>query len=483
MGKNLYRRLNDSFSFVLLFAWSACCAGVASADEFWELTPYRIRVLLDVDVWPGTEPRLATEVASYLIDRCAATAGPIWQIELGAERPESAWFGAEPPDLTGDAFPPAWAEYDKLLLVRVDRQSDVSRVTAREFDVATRRFGTRIERSTRQRRYVPQTVYATFRAAFSPIAQFRVDREDEEHVLLSFKGQGLAAAVDDFRLYATGDVLVPIFRRNDREGRPRPDGIQQVPWTYLVVEPQADDSPLLAKIFSGTKRPFGVRRRGRIEQFALAAQLETDATVLHLTGRIDPTQPMAGCRVFERENLNANKEENGKSEFRLLGVSDRAGTLRVEPADTPVRMVWIKSGKLLLAKLPVVPGLRPTMQVPLPEDEIRLETEGKLTALRNNLIDLVARRSILIVRIRTRLDAGDIDEAQRLFARLDDLPRRPEFRREIDQLEQVAKSDDPQTQRRITGLFTRTKAVLGSFLDSRELTRLQDKINAAKRAE
>ncbi|MBN1854078.1 MAG: hypothetical protein JW829_15225 [Pirellulales bacterium] len=471
----------------VFFGYLACVTGIGSADEFWEYSPYRVLVMMVVKNSPGMQMQTASALRSYLEDRCAVTAGPVWQVTLSEEQPSAAWLGDRPPDLVGESFPPAWSVYDKILFLHVDLEWNGARITAREFDVATRQFGSRIHRTTRQPSHVPRVVFRTFCEAFLPLAQFRIDQEDEDLVHLSFKGQELKAAADDFRLFEPGGVLIPIFRRNDREGRPRPDGIQQVPWTYLAMNPKVEGKSLQARIFSATKRPFGLRRRGRIEQYAITARLTSEATELHLVSQVDPTQPVAGCSILERAasepapDTQAAEGKDPKNAYQLLGVSDRDGMFRLDRSKDPIRTVWIKSGQLLLAKLPVVPGLQPVMEVPLPEDEARLRAEGKLTALRNNLIDLVTRRSILIVRIRTRLDAGDIDGAKRLFEQLDDLPRRLEFHRDIEQQEQLAKSNDPQTQRRIDGLFTRTKAVLGSFLDPRELTRLQDDINAASR--
>ena len=133
-----------------------------------------------------------------------------------------------------------------------------------------------------------------------------------------------------------------------------------------------------------------------------------------------------------------------------------------------------------MARLPVIPGIHHPLDVPLPDDNPRLKAEATLIALRENLIDLVARRNILLARIRKQIDSDKLDEASRLLNQFEELEGRAQFNRELNKQEQLHRSTDPQIQHRIDKLFRETRVVLGHFLDARAASKLRDELNAAQ---
>ena len=92
----------------------------------------------------------------------------------------------------------------------------------------------------------------------------------------------------------------------------------------------------------------------------------------------------------------------------------------------------------------------------------------------------VARRNILVARIRQELQADNLDVARTLIAELDDLPGRAQFNRQLNEQEGRHRSGEAQIQRRIDKLFADTRIVLGHFLDSREVDQLRDELRAAQ---
>jgi hypothetical protein len=142
-------------------------------------------------------------------------------------------------------------------------------------------------------------------------------------------------------------------------------------------------------------------------------------------------------------------------------------------------MLWIKSGELLLAKVPVVWGLADTVEIPLPEDPARIRAAADLQALRTDLVDLVARRNILLARGRAAVADGDLPLSRSLADELDKLPTRSQFNQRINMVAQVAKSRSPVAQSRIDMLVEETRSVLGQYLDPRELSGLRTAINSA----
>src|SRR5262249_33249717 len=86
-------------------------------------------------------------------------------------------------------------------------------------------------------------------------------------------------------------------------------------------------------------------------------------------------------------------------------VADRNGlvTLNASLSATggPV-WLFVKSGQALLARVPVVPGAQSVEPLELPDDALRLETEGNIASLQAELVDTVARRAVLMSVARAR---------------------------------------------------------------------------------
>jgi hypothetical protein len=103
--------------------------------------------------------------------------------------------------------------------------------------------------------------------------------------------------------------------------------------------------------------------------------------------------------------------------------------------------------------------------------------------VREELIDLVARRAIMMGRIKSMLKKGRVDDAKELMAELDAMPSPSVFGRTIDNAaRRIPRSDDPSVQKRVDLLFSSTREILGKFLSTRDVTDLQDQVNAAANA-
>ncbi len=89
-----------------------------------------------------------------------------------------------------------------------------------------------------------------------------------------------------------------------------------------------------------------------------------------------------------------------------LGLTDWRGMIDIEQSDLPLRLIYVKNGAHLVARIPVVPGYQPLETVPLPSDDKRLEAEAFVKGMESTVMDLVARREILAARIRRRIAEG-----------------------------------------------------------------------------
>jgi hypothetical protein len=270
-----------------------------------------------------------------------------------------------------------------------------------------------------------------------------------------------------------GDVFLPIFRRTSRGGQLVENGIQPVPWTYVEVV-ESKDPRTTARIHSGTRRPFGIRRQGRVDQIAIAVRSDPADTTLRLRSRVSAEKPLVGYEVF------AQTDPTKPDALARLGSTDRDGKLAVPPAEQRVRTLILKHGGHLLARLPVVPGAQAEVDIPLPDDDARLAAEASLASLREDLIDVVARRNILMARVRQKIKNKDFDGAQKLLLEINELPGRAQFTMEITNARRRTRSDDTQIQRRIDQLFEGTQAALTQYLDTRPIDELSNELRAAQ---
>jgi hypothetical protein len=244
-----------------------------------------------------------------------------------------------------------------------------------------------------------------------------------------------------------------------------------VPWTYFVVNSPTDGLQT-ATIVSHTRSPLGIRQRGRVDQLAALVRPGDADTRLRLFARDEPDQVLAGFRVYQRDTASEEPE--------FIGKTGDDGEIGIEPAATPIQIVFVQSSGQWIAKIPVVPGYDGVVEAPLADDQKRLEAEAKLVGIREELIDLVARRNILATRTRAKIKAGDLEGASRLVAELERMPTATEFEQQrIRQQERLIESTDPRIQQRIEKLFNDTRDVLSEFLPPGLSQELKREITAA----
>lgn len=462
---------------IWLAALAVCCAAAvgqaASVPDDWELRPYRIQVLIALDVPGSLSEQLAAELPKYLVDRADSAIGAAWVLKVEiANGPVRHRLLSDMDTLTVEQLPEPARDTDKRLLLAVRATPRGYELSGREYDRYAERWSATLVRTCRQRAALPEQLFQLAREVVAPLAQLQLDPDDDQRVVLQLRAAKLPHRGDDLHWVKPGEMFVPIWRRTTREGEAVPGGIQEVPWTFIQAEDVADGQ-VVGRMYSGTRRPLGVRHRGRIELLAIAVRARPRPVVVRLQSRTNPEKPLVGYEVFV--------QNTGEEATRLLGRSDREGRVTVEPGDTRVQLVYAKSGGELLARVPVLPGVQTHVDVPLPDDDLRLQAEARLSALREDLIDVVARRNILITRARQAMDDGDYQQARRLLTELDQLPGRAHFSRALQSEARLHRSDDPTVQKRIDNLFAATQVLLAQFLDVRSVTDLQDELREAQR--
>ncbi|MEM6331330.1 MAG: hypothetical protein AAF790_13935, partial [Planctomycetota bacterium] len=215
-----------------------CAADAAPVDtRYWTLTPYRVRVLIAVDARSLPSKTLADRVAEHITERTDAAIGPIWKLTAeplaGAARVE-ALTGHSPERLLalargGDQ--PA----DKLMMVTIRELPTGVTVTAVECDPLLEMQGRPQTTQSGGLADAAETAFALVCRVFSPVALLEVDREKGDEATLIIRGSQLPTRIGAPDWLKPGDVMQPILRRTNREGELAEDGIQPVPWTFMVI--------------------------------------------------------------------------------------------------------------------------------------------------------------------------------------------------------------------------------------------------------
>lgn len=444
-----------------------------AADGGWEYQPNRIRVLIAVDVPGGLEEELGAELPSYVQQRAAAATEPAWQLDANlASGALRAAIVDSLRDATELAVPAEFvSDRDKLTLLCVIWFPNGFTLRTREYDAYLQRWGNTLERECRQQSALVENAFSLICATFAPVAQLETQPADPKTVKLTPRGAALSPNAEGRLWCQTGDVFLPVVRRTTRNGELEKNGVAPVAWTYIEAVSGKDNS-FAFQVLSGSRRPFGLRRQARVEQVAIALPTSNAPTTLHLHDKKNTQKALSGYEVFA---------ESGSAEASTrLGVSDAAGEVEIPPTNKPIEMLQIKHGSQLLAQLPVVRGAVRRIDVPLPDDDARLTAEMRLASVREDLIDVVARRNILMSRARLKMEKKDYKAATELLRQLDELPGNPQFNLTLENEARLLRSEDPQIQKRIDRLFQATQMLTTKFLDLRPVNQIHDELREAQ---
>ena len=384
--------------------------------------PYQVQVYLAVAPEPSLGPRLQADLSATLAARIEAVIGPAWNVSVSAPPAalgEAMLHGLA--ELPGDRVPLPAAEVDKVLLVAVTPAPGGLTVAARDFDVRTRTLSPAVVRPVWQPGVLGDAVLDALVTAFAPLGQ--IDRWEKDVVFIRAKASALPLGDRRLAMFREGDVLRPIVRYNDREGRFRRAAAAQ--WSFCVVE-KVSPEEIKCRVHTGMRGEVVSRGRGRVEPLVLRVVPLGGSTLLAIQSRTEPKRPLAGYDIY-------SYPPGQKTAVTRVGRTDRQGQLLIPPADAPLRVLLVRSGNEVLARLPMVPGLEPRLTAEISNDDQRLAAEGFITGLQEELVDVFARRKILMMRIRAAIEAKQFDRASELFDELRRLPTGEQFAARVEQ--------------------------------------------------
>lgn len=445
----------------------------AQSPSLWELTSYRVHVYIVPAEVPQISPQLRQDLQDILTDRIDSLVGASWDatVEPAPQMLSLAAVGGLG-SVSIDKLPPETLKADKVMIVRLDWSYGGYVVEARELDLHTRLWGTAIRTIVGQPARLSDAALDAMFAAFAPLA--RVEGVKDSQVSLRLRGGQIPPRDLGLTFVAPHTIFRPVVRFNDRDGEILADKPPTpINWTYLRAD-TVDAGVVTCQIFTGLRSPLTARRRGRTEQLALAVHPPDAPTELVLSSRTDSSRRLFGYEVV-------GYDPSGK-ESAVLGQTDRDGKLTVLPAPFGLRVLVIKSGGELLARLPLVPGVEPVALASVSDDDQRLAVEGYITGLQEEVVDLVARRGTLMARIRAHIAADRLKEAGELLVELRQLATRDDLDIVLSEQRKQYFSGDASIRRKIDKLFDDTRQVLMRNLDPKQIEEVKAEVDQAARA-
>lgn len=390
-----------------------------------ELSPYTVRVALHVARDATLDSRFCDGLAAQLAILLRSALGQMWSSSIavaqnGVEATPEGLKRLSDDDLTARYVA---AGCDKALLVGIARRATGLTVAVREWDAATQTAGPLREASTFDPRLAAALAAELIVDAFRPLVV--IGGVEGRFVDTAVRAGEFPPADPQAVPFKTGDLLVPFVRYYDRDRNLQQ--IRHLPWTYLRVE-EIERGRMRCELVSAYRTPLAGSRR-RMELMAIAARPASDSTRLVIAPRGDTTNPLPGCRV---EVLNRLPSADDPVEDRQLLLTNRLGAI-VIPFDAahPLQHVIVHSGKSIVARVPLVPGLEQEMTLAIPDDAPRLAVEGALSVLEGELIDAVSRRSVLMARARRAARSRQWQEVDMLLEQLKAIPDFDAFRARV----------------------------------------------------
>lgn len=503
----------------LVLLMLVCCPAIsACAQESWVFAPYEVHVWIGLGPSPRLTVRHRNDIQRRLTERALAWVGYGWNVEseavpaelntdvtrnlallssesvveqiLGrkkekstgktplASKPDSKQTKTTKPDSkqTKATKPESSASTnryrhllrkDKLFLLGVTDLGSSWRVQVRELDLHTRTIGPLVERLVQHPSKLADASFDAVAEAFHPIA--RVDSSEGKSAELTLRAGGLIQSKKSPLYVGPRAVFRPVVRRNNRVGEPLKEGVVEIDWTYIYVD-QENQGRLKCQVWSAMRNPVAGRSSSRTQRFGLLVRPTGRPTELKLVAQNDESHALKGYDVFAKtpQPLGKDAKLSEEEEAQKLGRTDWRGVIEIEPIKSGVRVIYVKNGQQLLARLPMVPGYYPQQTAVLPNDDSRLKVESFVTGIQNSLLDLVIQQKVLEIRIRGKLKQNKNVEAKTLLGELRALTTVGDLETLLQSKEQEVFSEskiDLRLERKIRQLFRQTRELMAKYFD------------------
>lgn len=462
---------------VLALSWNIASSSSAQDGFAWEYTPYKIEVWIAGAGAAVPAPLQREQLAKQLTELFEISGLSEWSAEIKWIPKEANWTPGEPKSLwTTERLRRCSKDIllaDKLYIVELTGDSNLL-ASVTEFDLHLRNWSELESTLVEHDSLLADSIFGLIKAAFRPIVM--LENPNVKLIWGRARAIYLASSKESPVRIPVGSILMPMTRYNDRSGEPLPkEGIVPAEFTRLKVK-ELKTERVLCEIHSGLRNPFRRRMGVRSERYALIVKPKYGSTLLEVVKRSEDAEPLVDYEIYERP---FDPEEESK----FIGRTNFLGQIDI-PADTTaaLKVLYVKCGNQLLARLPVVPGETERILVPIGDDELRLQAEGFIIGMQSATMDAYARRLELAARFKRRLEAGQLDKAELMIAEARLLPNRAQLMQALDQRESSFTTTNPRVQSKIDTLFGEGRKLLTSFPDSDLTGQLNADLAKAKSA-
>lgn len=460
---------------VALILGVVAAGALTAADAPIERRPYRIRAWVVVD--PSC--RLDAPTRGELIRRwrtlVSRHVGAPWALEVAeGEGPLAAVAGLD--DLRAEAVASAVTGLDRGWVIVIREGPEGCEMQGRALDAGSGTLGPKVTRAAPFRDDLPRSLFALGLDLFEPSAE--VGEESAGVVTLRVQGAALPVADPAAAVVAPGRVFRPfrVFEKPDGSTL-RLDAIRS---TYIKIN-AVDGGIARGRVVSAYANPLTRKVVQRNRLIALGVRPSAVETRLRFLGPPPEKSPAAGYSLTARAAPEALPRE--------VGTTDREGRVVLKPgfADGLTILRLMAADVEPLAEFPLIPGEaaeeRTIVLAGLMADAVAFQT--KLVALRDEIVDLVARRSRLESLLKSRAEGEAWDDVKGLLDDYGKLATRKAIDARLQRLEADARARQTPKNAVLTKsaqvLLADTKGLVDRYLDD-EAIKIFDEAYRSSRA-
>ncbi len=301
-----------------------------------EREPYHIEVRVDFDNAPWCDYEFRRRVLDEIREGLERYAGEFWQCTIAEEEGKifSGLAGLRrlrPDTLPRDAIA---SDVQKVFLLSVETRGAGFQIFGREWDAVTRQVGPLVIDRAYDRREIPETALAVMHEVFRPI--IAVEASKSGAITLRARG-GEFPPRDESWLPLLPGRTFEVFRCFLNKDR-LVERIQQVPFTYLAPDAEADRGVAKGKVTSGLRAPLTPRRR--IQFLALGINSRASETRLTLVTRPPARRPLAGVEVEVFLTMPSNGSGQSAKVKTEAGEKEPPGTRGGQHCAAGRRQKW-----------------------------------------------------------------------------------------------------------------------------------------------
>ena len=263
------------------------------------------------------------------------------------------------------------------------------------------------------------------------------------------------------------DRFLPVIRRTDRKGKLKK--LDPIEFTFLTVR-EASTIEIMCDVHSSQRGPLAQRKSKRAQKLALVIRSPEQPTKLTLVSRERDAAPIPGIEIWSRR-IGMTKED--PSEY--IGKTDWQGSITIPPDENRLRLVYAKRGSRALKKLPIIPGLYSSVMSSVPNDTVRLFSQGVITGFQNDITSLVIQRRIFEEEIDSAIAEKDLETAKQLLREYQELdtPQNIRSRMPDEQVRLESLTSDKREVDHIRRMFDNLNEVVSAEINKSRESELQ----------